>query len=148
MPSTLFCDSGWYRSWSVNGRPPVKLLSGFIMGSVGGMGGSGVVIALVNFLLLQSGRNKDLSFAVFLDIYQISRYIFLILLERYFIDYCLKTIFIHSARTHWSKVSVKTFIILQNIYISLISNKCCSFELYIHKRILKKYIMFYTNILK
>lgn len=39
------------------------------------VGGNGVVIALVNFLLLQSGKNKDLSFAVFLDVYQISLYI-------------------------------------------------------------------------
>ncbi len=41
-----------------------------------------------------------------------------------------------SARTH-SIVSVKTFIMLQNIYIL---NKCCSFELSIHLWILKNKI--------
>ncbi len=35
---------------------------------------------------------------------------------------------------NWSKVTAKTFIILQKIYIS---NKCCYFELVIHQRILK-----------
>ncbi len=36
---------------------------------------------------------------------------------------------------NWSKVTIKMFIMLQLIFIS---NKCCSFELSIHQRILKK----------
>ncbi len=45
---------------------------------------------------------------------------------------------------NWSKVTVKTFIMLQKIFIL---NKCCSFELSIHQRILKKmYHCFHKNI--
>ncbi|MDN8907574.1 hypothetical protein Q0O77_14770, partial [Staphylococcus aureus] len=43
-----------------------------------------------------------------------------------------------------AKVTVKTFIMLQKISIS---NKCCSFELSIHQRILKKSTTVSTKIL-
>ncbi len=46
---------------------------------------------------------------------------------------------------HWSKVPVKTFIMLQK---TSISNKCCYFEFSIHQRILKNktYHCFHKNI--
>ncbi len=59
--------------------------------------------------------------------------------------YFLKYTFIHQGHKHWSKVAVKTFLILQNIYIS---NICCSFERFIHQRSLKNkmYHSFHKNI--
>ncbi len=44
---------------------------------------------------------------------------------------------------NWSNVTVKTFIMLQN---NNISNKCCTFELSIHQRILEKYHGFHKDI--
>ncbi len=46
---------------------------------------------------------------------------------------------------NWSKVTVKIFIMLQNIYFS---KKCCSFELSIHHRILKMFLEQQISILE
>ncbi len=45
---------------------------------------------------------------------------------------------------NWSKVMIKTFIMLQIIYIS---DKCCSSELSIHQRNLKKFYIIFNIIL-